>query len=673
MKSLLALGVCMGVSLQVFAQETPSADTLATPSTTPEKIALFKNEEVPSDFSELGRTEIITRQQIESSATQTLAGVLSQALNTSVQSSGPMQSFGQVYMRGGSAEGVLILLDGQRMNSVLRETYTLDNIPVTLDMIDHIEIRTGANARQFGEYATNGVINIVTRRDVENNGISVGGFGGTQSNYGGHLIGTYNYKRLDVVASAAGETSSWEDQERTDVKTHLHTQFKATKWMNIFLDGSFVYNHYNMPYMFQRSTGAENMDTYYFRGNFGFDMPVGPRFDLFVKYAYSNFKDQYDPYGYRNTSLDDPFAHYYLNKVVYDRVRNSSFDFGGKYRAKRIDVFFGFNFNSARFMSNDILGDLLNGWTQVPGKPYNFYKYGNGMDSWRLYLDLSLKLRKWYASAGLSINNSTAYENVAFMYGVELGYNVIENKLKVFASFDRAFRNETFFEFYSHSDLFWGNDDPENEFNNQFNLGVKYQDDYSNLVLTGYLSSVKDGIISQLQTSEGYFQYANYSSEKITVMGVEGRYRIDLNRLTGGTIPVTNLSVAFAYNHSNLNDKYSRLTYNYVKYNGQANASVRILRNLSLDVDFSLQQRAGDLVETIGADTTTYKWASLLSARLLWKPQNERYQVYVQGQNLLNQKFYTTSYVQAPQMSILAGVKYNLYVGRSRKNYHYQK
>ena len=40
MKSLLALGVCMGVSLQVFAQEAPSADTLATPSTTPEKSAL---------------------------------------------------------------------------------------------------------------------------------------------------------------------------------------------------------------------------------------------------------------------------------------------------------------------------------------------------------------------------------------------------------------------------------------------------------------------------------------------------------------------------------------------------------------------------------------------------------------------------------------------------------
>ena len=113
------------------------------------------------------------------------------------------------------------------------------------------------------------------------------------------------------------------------MKTHLHTQFKATKWMNIFLDGSFVYNHYNMPYMFQRSTGAENMDTYYFRGNFGFDMPVGPRFDLFVKYAYSNFKDQYDPYGYRNTSLDDAFAHYYVDKVVFDRVSKSSFDLGG--------------------------------------------------------------------------------------------------------------------------------------------------------------------------------------------------------------------------------------------------------------------------------------------------------------------------------------------------------
>ena len=43
MKSLLALGVCMGVSLQVFAQKAPSDDTLAAPSTTLEKIALFKN------------------------------------------------------------------------------------------------------------------------------------------------------------------------------------------------------------------------------------------------------------------------------------------------------------------------------------------------------------------------------------------------------------------------------------------------------------------------------------------------------------------------------------------------------------------------------------------------------------------------------------------------------
>ena len=671
MKNLLALGICMGASFSAFAQDAPAADTTAQLSASLPRIELFKDQSLPSEYSQVGRTQIITREQIEANAVGTLSGVLSQALNTSVQSVGPMGSLAQVYMHGGTGAGVAVFLDGQRVNNALRDIYTLDNIPVTLDMIDHIEIRTGANSKMYGEYAIDGVVNIVTRRTVENNGVSAGAYGGSNSTVGGHAIASYRYKRLEIAASAAGEQSSWQDQEHASVKTHLHTQLKATKWMNVFLDGSFVYNHYNMPYMFRRSIGAENLNSYYFRGNFGFDMPVGPRFNLFVKYAYSNFKDQYDPFGYRDTPLDAPYAHYYLDKVVYDRARNATFDWGGRYRARRIDLDFGFTFNSAKFMSNDLLGDLLDTWKKIPGHPYNFYKYGNGMDSWRLYTDLCLKMKKWYVDLGLSINNSTAFENVAFMFGGELGYNVTDG-LKVFAGYDRAFRNETFFEMYSHDDLFWGNDDPENEFANQWNLGLKYHGKYGSLEVTGYLSSTSDMILPQLQTSTGYFQYVNYSSENIMLTGVEARYRIDLHRLTGGKVPLTNLSAAFAYNHSDLKDKPSVLVYNYLKYNAQASASLQMFKTLFLDVDFSLQQRAGKLVETLGADTVAYKWNSLLSARLAWKPKNNRCQVYVQGQNLLNQKYFTTSYVQAPEISVVAGVKYNFLMGRSRRDYHYK-
>ena len=688
MKNILILGVCMGASLHVFAQETPVSDTLAPEKKTIQKdiaatiqaIDLFKPQSAPDPFAELGRMQIITREDIESSAVQTLSGVLSRAMNTSVQSSGPMNSLGQVYMRDGDANSVVIMINGQRMNSMLRSIYTLDNIPVTLDMIDHIEVRTGGDGKHYGEFAIDGVINIITRNKVENTGVMADAHGGNLSSYGGGVSGAYRRHRVDIIANVSGDKSSWEDQEHSNVKTYLHSQYKLLKWMNVFFDGSFVYNHYNMPFMFQRSQNDENMNTYSFRGTIGLDMPVGSRFNLFLKYSYANFKEQYDPYGYRNYPLDGPYAHYYLDQVVYNRYRNSAFNFGGIYRARMIDLYFGFDFNSDIFMSNDLLGNLLDKWKQVPGKPYNFYKYKAGFDSWRIYYNMSFKFKKWYANAGVSINSSSSFENAAFMYGGELGYNLTKN-LKVFAGYDRSFRNQTFFETYVRNDIYVGNDSAENEFVSQWNIGLRYQNDYSSLEVIGYMQNTTDAIVAQLQESAGHFQYANYSSDKIGTKGFEGRYRINLDKLTDRTVPVTNLSVSYAYNKADLKSvpSYTYLSNNYVQYNGKASASVRILKNLFVDVDFALQKRNGFYLKPkefdsgMGderVDTMRYDWEPLLAARLTWKPQNNRYQIYVQGENLMNKKYYNASFIPAQEMSIVAGVKYNFFVGRKKDSYY---
>lgn len=689
MKNILILGVCMGASLHVFAQETTVVDTLAPEKKTiqkdvpavPEAIDLFKPQSIPSSFAELGRVEVITREDIESSAVQTLSGVLSRVMNTSVQSSGPMNSLGQVYMRDGDANSVVILINGQRVNSMLRSIYTLDNIPVSLDMIDHIEVRTGGDSKHYGEFAIDGVINIITRNKAENTGVSVGAYGGNLSSYGGGVAGAYKRHRLDVIANVSGDRSSWEDQEYSNSKSYLHTQYKLLKWMNVFFDGSFVYNHYNMPFMFQRSQNNENMNTYSFRGTIGFDMPVGPRFNLFLKYSYSNFREQYDPYGYRDYPIDGPYAHQYLSQVIYSRYRNSSFNLGGIYRARMIDVYFGFDFNSDKFMSNDLRGSLLDKWIFVPGRQYSYYKYGSGFDSWRIYYNMSVKLKKWYLNMGVSVNSSSSFENAAFMYGGELGINLLKN-LKVFAGYDRSFRNQTFFETYVENDLdkYKGNKSADNEFVNQWNVGVRYQNDYSSLEIIGYMQSTKNAIVAQLQTSAGYFQYANYSSDKIGTKGFEGRYRINLDKLTDRTIPITNLSVSYAYNKSDLKSvpSYTYLSNNYVQYNGKASASVRIMKNLFVDVDFALQKRNGFYLKDPDfnsgleerADTMRYGWEPLLAARLMWKPQNNRYQIYVQGQNLLNKKYYNASFIPAQEMSIVAGVKYNFFVGRKKDSYY---
>ena len=99
------------------------------------RIGLFSEKTAPDWFSELGRTEVITRQDIESCPVQTLEGVLSRVPGISIRRYGPMGSLGQVNVRGGEGNTVAIFVNGQRINSMLRSIYTLDNIPVSLDMI----------------------------------------------------------------------------------------------------------------------------------------------------------------------------------------------------------------------------------------------------------------------------------------------------------------------------------------------------------------------------------------------------------------------------------------------------------------------------------------------------------------------------------------------------------
>ena len=70
------------------------------------RIGLFSEKTAPDWFSELGRTEVITRQDIESCPVQTLEGVLSRVPGISIRRYGPMGSLGQVNVRGGEGNTV---------------------------------------------------------------------------------------------------------------------------------------------------------------------------------------------------------------------------------------------------------------------------------------------------------------------------------------------------------------------------------------------------------------------------------------------------------------------------------------------------------------------------------------------------------------------------------------
>ena len=687
MKNLLSIGMYLGVAGSLLAQQAPQKDTTAKKDTVisvaqaksvlPEvkKINLFKKVTSPDDYKALGSMEIITREDIDNAPVKTLSAVLSHAMGVSIISRGPMGSFEQVSMRGGSSNNnVVIMIDGKRINNMLNGDYTLDNVPVSLDMIERIEIVDGGASKMYGEFAIDGAINIITRTgaSLAKSGVQLEAWGGNLNTYGGNVLGGFRSKKVQIAANVDGNTTSdndW-DMKHSKLNTYVSMNYDAAKWVKIEAAGTFTYNGYNAPLMMRQSENTEYMNTYNYRGDLGFRFPVGHKMELFVLYSYANFKQMYDHLNLRNTPLDDPYAEYFLDKVNYTRVTNQTVDLGGKYSAKMIDLAFGFSHNSSYMMTNQLYGELLDYWRKVPGKPYNFYKYYGSRDSWRLYYDMTAKFKKWYLNGGISMAGSPEYGKITFAYGAEFGYN-FSKKWKAYIGIDRSFRNATYYERYIFNERDHGSDDMENEYSTTWNLGLKYKNDYSLLHFTAYTQSLKKAIVGQLfiGDTEQYILYSNYSSSNIGFMGVSAKYNVNLEKATSGKLPIPDLFASVTYNSTNLNDTADVYVNNFMEFKGQIGASAKLYKNLYLDLDMTVQKRAGSYIVAgmYNNDTISHKVNSLLNARLSWKASNDRYQIYVQGTNLLNQKYYDTSYMRMPTIQVLAGVKYNFIIPRRKK------
>ena len=131
MKNIFITCLCILASSSIYAQEfiidsskteksqeIEVEDTVITPV---DSRYLFKVEKEMKDYGELGRTQIITREDIDNAPVQTLSGVLSRAKGIEIASKGPMGSMNEVVMgSGNSSSTVAVFIDGKRINSICK-------------------------------------------------------------------------------------------------------------------------------------------------------------------------------------------------------------------------------------------------------------------------------------------------------------------------------------------------------------------------------------------------------------------------------------------------------------------------------------------------------------------------------------------------------------------------
>jgi iron complex outermembrane receptor protein len=130
----------------------------------------------------LPQTTIITSTEIEKSGLSNISEVLQKIGGITVKRNLDGSTNGSIDIRGfgdTSDNNTLILLDGVRLSENEQASARTSLIP--LEAIDHIEITRGGNSVLYGDGATAGTINIVTKKDQDNLTVVAAGLGSYSS------------------------------------------------------------------------------------------------------------------------------------------------------------------------------------------------------------------------------------------------------------------------------------------------------------------------------------------------------------------------------------------------------------------------------------------------------------------------------------------------------------
>ena len=157
-------------------------------------------------FKKNSRTiTLISSEVIKQSPATNLAELLQQEAGIDVRRQGVNGMQADLYIRGGSFDQTLLLIDGIKVEDPQTGHHTL-NIALPLEVIERVETIKGPAARVFGQNAFTGAINIVTKSSVDHIN-SVGYKSGSYDQQQGAVTLGTQLESATVIGHASVNTS----------------------------------------------------------------------------------------------------------------------------------------------------------------------------------------------------------------------------------------------------------------------------------------------------------------------------------------------------------------------------------------------------------------------------------------------------------------------------------
>lgn len=447
--------------------------------------------------SVLADVQVVSRKEIELHNAQTFGEALSLLPGVSFINYGGRGQTSSFYVRGSKAEHVLVLLDGQEINSIsTMGTVNPNTIPANI--IERIEFVRGQRATVYGSNAITGVINIITKPDYKNKqSLSY-----TYSTYNSHDFNTVNTIATEnsVVKVAAGASSS--DGYNVKPIDLNHGDKHGYKNKNLNLSYSHLFEN---------------------------DL------ELWGSYNYMNNKGDYD------NSYDSAWGT--NHEIDQNEVDRNMFSFGAKLNKEKYSFDLGLMYTNNNsydapkgaerysYSSSAAKTNVFNAYFVNEYKAVDWLSVGLGVDYSNSILD---KDSNTYASqyrdsdislvnkgAALTLTSDTQYilaegsaridDNSIYgsedSYTVGLGYKFIPNHI-ISARYGNANRAPTLSELYYPG---YGNEKLKREKSRSFEMNFNGGVDHFGYYVNAYYNSYDNLIGSDSST----WQYINIAKAKI--------------------------------------------------------------------------------------------------------------------------------------------------------------
>ena len=566
----------------------------------------------------------ISKEQINNSTATNVSELLQQIAGIDIRRRGVEGMQADLYIRGGSFDQTLLLIDGIKVEDPQTGHHTM-NMTLPLEVIERIEITKGSAGRIYGQNAFTGAVNIITKKNIKNN-LSVELTGGSFDQKRGSLTVQRKLENSDILFNYNRKESEG---------YRYNTDFKN--------DELFIKSNFKIKDQKVSAIGAFNERKF---GANGF-------------YASPEAIDQYEEtqasiIGLTTTFKKDdliikPKLYWKRNQDMYVYLRQDP----SVYRNLHISNKVGIEVNASTSNSIGNLGlgiDL----SKVSLTSNNLGNRNRTMLNMFIEQQIKFQNEKIDLTPGIAITyfsdvstrlnyQSNFFNNLFFYPGMDLGYRFKKN-LKLYSNVGYTYRIPTYTDLFYSSPTTLGNENLKLEKALTKEIGLKYLKSNFNLSMSLYQRDASD-IIDYVRNNEAEPWQANNIRE-ITTNGFELNmgYKFYLGAFRPQSINI---------GYSNINDDlletdftFSRYALNSLKNQITATYMFQIRDFISSTLTFKNSERLNNESYTVIDFRTSYIYDKFTLSIIL--------------NNILDEDYTETNLVPMPGFNSLVGIKYSI-------------